>query len=375
MIVCVIKKNIVSQISDFQEQLPFILKILGILRRHVVSEFKESMDFMAKSTPKKLVALVLSAVMALSCLATGAVSTASAREADELDTAGIKVTAGSEEAAYGTPATNAFDDNTSTMWETNWSSGGSDTSSYDNHYIVIDLGKEYRVSGIRYTPRQDSGTNGTITKYTIYAGLTEDGMSQVASGSWEATRDVKTASFGPYRVRYIKIKCDESMHDSPTLTTSAAEIGIIGAEIGEGEDVPQPPVRETDENGNYIVTFTDENRKGDFQIKEGQGTIEYTYGEGSEGYAVFKGMNNTLAVDNMSDAIPDGFIEAELTDLDGVGRWGLIFRYTSPSQYAAICYDGKHSSKQIFGSVPNLQVQFQQRDCTWRGHECCNKGC
>ena len=59
----------VSQISDFQEQLPFILKILGILRRYVVSEFRERMNFIAKSTPKKLVVLVLSAVMALSCLA------------------------------------------------------------------------------------------------------------------------------------------------------------------------------------------------------------------------------------------------------------------------------------------------------------------
>lgn len=83
----------VSQISDFQEQLPLILKILGILIRHVVSEFRERMNFMAKSTPKKLVVLVLSAVMALSCLATGAVSTASAREADELDPSGMKVTA------------------------------------------------------------------------------------------------------------------------------------------------------------------------------------------------------------------------------------------------------------------------------------------
>lgn len=51
------------------------------------------MNFIAKSTPKKLVALVLSAVMALSCLATGAVSTASAIEADELDPSGMKVTA------------------------------------------------------------------------------------------------------------------------------------------------------------------------------------------------------------------------------------------------------------------------------------------
>lgn len=75
------------------------------------------MNFMAKSTPKKLVVLVLSAVMALSCLATGAVSTASAREADELDPNGMKVTAGSQEGS--TPISNAFDDNKGTMWETN----------------------------------------------------------------------------------------------------------------------------------------------------------------------------------------------------------------------------------------------------------------
>ncbi len=172
MIICVIKKNIVSQISDFQEQLPFILKILGILIRHVVSEFKESMDFMAKSTPKKLVALVLSAVMALSCLATGAVSTASAREADELDPSGMKITAGSQEGS--TPISNAFDDNKGTMWETNWSSGG-DTSSYDKHYVVYDYVRDFSKDGIEGFEKVSGNVNSS--------GINENGEFEVVNAT------------------------------------------------------------------------------------------------------------------------------------------------------------------------------------------------
>ncbi len=337
-------ENVLCLIPELKINLPCFFKItLGILVGFVPNANYERVFFMGKSTPKKLLAFVLSAVMAMSCLATGAVSTVAAREADELNPAGMTITAGSQYPS--TPISNAFDDNTGSMWETDYTPGSEDAKGYDNHYVDIDLGGEYKVTGIRYTPRSAPAINGTIVKYTIYAGLTKENLTQVASGSWERNNNVKTVSFGPYKVRYIRIKSDETMNDGYNITTSAAEIGVIGSEIGEGEDVPQPPVRETDENGNYIVTFTDENRKGDFQIKQGEGTVDYTYGEGADGYAVFKGKNNTLAIDNMSDAIPDGFIEAELTDLGGVGRWGLIFRYTDNTNYAGICYDGSWSWK------------------------------
>ena len=58
-------------------------------------------------------------------------------------------------------AENAFDGSPSTIWHTAWSSA----SPAPPHEIRIDLDTQYSLTGFRYLPRQDGGSNGSIGRY------------------------------------------------------------------------------------------------------------------------------------------------------------------------------------------------------------------
>src|SRR5207237_10454000 len=57
--------------------------------------------------------------------------------------------------AVGFPATNAFDGNTTTLWQTQ-------SNVQLPHELQIDLGAPYSITGLRYLPRQDGSTVGRI---------------------------------------------------------------------------------------------------------------------------------------------------------------------------------------------------------------------
>jgi signal transduction histidine kinase len=64
-------------------------------------------------------------------------------------------------------AENALDDNPSTYWHTQWSTG----SPNHPHHLVVDLGKTCTVAGFRYLPRPgDGAAGGRIKDYRIYVG-------------------------------------------------------------------------------------------------------------------------------------------------------------------------------------------------------------
>ncbi len=60
-------------------------------------------------------------------------------------------------------ATNVLDDKPDTFWHTQWQGG----SPKHPHYLVIDLGREESVSGVRILPRQDS-PNGRMKSIRVY---------------------------------------------------------------------------------------------------------------------------------------------------------------------------------------------------------------
>jgi alpha-L-fucosidase len=69
----------------------------------------------------------------------------------------------SQQDATTDAATNAIDENTSTIWHTAWS-----PLKAQPHTISIDLGGVYPISGFGYTPRQDGISNGIVFNYSIY---------------------------------------------------------------------------------------------------------------------------------------------------------------------------------------------------------------
>ena len=74
------------------------------------------------------------------------------------------------------------------------------------HEIQIALTKEAKISGIKYTPRQDS-EEGRIADYAVY--VSKDGRNwgeAVATGTFANSKEVQTVEFAPCNGRYVKLQ-------------------------------------------------------------------------------------------------------------------------------------------------------------------------
>jgi beta-galactosidase len=72
-----------------------------------------------------------------------------------------------ENFAEGDPADNAIDGKTDTFWHTLWSA----PHPSHPHTLVVDIGAEQEIAGVRLLPRQDS-PNGRIKDYRLYLSVT-----------------------------------------------------------------------------------------------------------------------------------------------------------------------------------------------------------
>ncbi len=120
-------------------------------------------------------------------------------------------------------ASNAFDGNASTIWHTQWSGA----SPLPPHEIQIDLGTSYRLSELRYLPRQNNSFNGTIADYEVY--LSSDGVNwgtPVASGRFPATHAEQRVTFPETPACYVRLRALSEVNGNPW--SSAAEINLVG---------------------------------------------------------------------------------------------------------------------------------------------------
>ena len=120
-------------------------------------------------------------------------------------------------------AKNAIDGKNTTFWHTEWSAAN---PAYP-HQVVLSLGGQYTVSGLRYLPRQDGTLNGTVGKYSIY--VSADGStwgSAVATGTFAADATRKDVSFTGKSGRYVKFVAESEVKGNPWA--SAAEINVLG---------------------------------------------------------------------------------------------------------------------------------------------------
>ena len=149
-----------------------------------------------------------------------------------LPTEGQTAAAGSQHASSGSegPASNVLDNNTSTIWHTNYSGG---VIPMEDRWIEISLGEAQTICGVRYLPRQ-SGDNGKFTAYEIYISA-DNGQTytKVAEGEWDTSSDWKTAAFEDVQATSVRIV--------PTATSgdfgSAAEIRVIGVKEKTPEEL------------------------------------------------------------------------------------------------------------------------------------------
>ena len=164
----------------------------------------------------------------------------------------MRVTAGTQEtSSENTPATNAIDGNTNTIWHSAW-----DGAAAAERWITIELTEDYVISGYEYTPRIAGGENGIITGYQIYTSNTNNGSDWVlvAEGNnWAKDTKVKSVMFAqPVQAKYIKLLATSSHNDY----VSAAEIGLFGQKYLDDQDRPEAPEVTASEIGRSTVKLS-----------------------------------------------------------------------------------------------------------------------
>ncbi|HLR31375.1 MAG TPA: alpha-L-fucosidase, partial [Fodinibius sp.] len=81
----------------------------------------------------------------------------------------------------GHEGSKAIDGDPSTMWHTPWQN---DNDSHP-HHITIDLGRQLKLKGFTYLPRQDGNISGTVANYRVYISSDTTGWGPAAaSGSF-----------------------------------------------------------------------------------------------------------------------------------------------------------------------------------------------
>ncbi len=111
-----------------------------------------------------------------------------------INRSGWKITADSEQnsSTGSNPASNAIDGNTNTIWH----SASDNTTISFPHELVIDMGTGYTLGGLRYLPRQESISDGTIAGYKVY--VSSNGINWgplISQGTFANNQNEKTVWF------------------------------------------------------------------------------------------------------------------------------------------------------------------------------------
>ncbi len=129
----------------------------------------------------------------------------------------------SEELNYPGLAVMSFDDDTETIWHTQWSNG----STPYPHEIQIALEKTYRIYSFTYLTRQD-GQNGRIKDYELYIGKDPDNWgTPVTTGSFVNTVAPQTIEFPDgINGNCFRLVALSEVNGNPWA--SAAEFSLVG---------------------------------------------------------------------------------------------------------------------------------------------------
>jgi len=120
-------------------------------------------------------------------------------------------------------AINAIDGDPRTHWHTSFS------PEVDNHphELVIDLGIEQSVTGVRYLARQDGGWNGALAKCEFFIGNSDQEFGKiVAKTTFRKLKTAQQATWKPVSGRYVLVRILSEVNGGPWASIS--ELGIVG---------------------------------------------------------------------------------------------------------------------------------------------------
>ena len=132
-----------------------------------------------------------------------------------------KVTASSFEYGEGDPI-HAIDDDINTFWHSRYLPSDAPRP----HFLVIDTGKMAKISGLKYTGRQD-GDNGRVDEYEISLSADGENWGQpVATGHFHNDPDEQTVLWPtPVMARYVKFVAVSEVHGKPF--SSVANLDLL----------------------------------------------------------------------------------------------------------------------------------------------------
>jgi len=117
-----------------------------------------------------------------------------------------------------------FDGDPETRWHTDWHR----KKPKHPHFIAIDLGKTYKLTGFTQLPRYDN-LNGVIKDYEFYASMTRSKWKKVVSGQMKPDTLNIVRFKEPVWARYIKLVALSEYGEKQTYT-SIAELDILTAD-------------------------------------------------------------------------------------------------------------------------------------------------
>lgn len=128
----------------------------------------------------------------------------------------------SEAAGNGRSGASMIDGDSRTHWHTQFNGG----IRKHPHEVVIDLGKERKVNGVRYLARQDGGWNGAIARCEFAVGDSADSFPKASYPvTFKKSREPQEARFEASG-RFLHIRILSEVNNGPWA--SIAELGVIG---------------------------------------------------------------------------------------------------------------------------------------------------
>ena len=120
-------------------------------------------------------------------------------------------------------AVNAIDGDPRTHWHTSFSP----EVDKHPHELVIDLGKELQISGVRYLARQDGGWNGAVAEFEVFvSNSSEESGERVSKTRFKKLKTAQENNWQPKSGRYLLIRILSEVNGGPWASIS--ELGIIG---------------------------------------------------------------------------------------------------------------------------------------------------
>ena len=168
------------------------------------------------------------------------------------------MTASADSYESGNEPYQALDGDSGTWWHTSWSNRKDLPQS-------ITLTLKEPVDGIcqlQYTPRTDKDWNGTILEYKISVSTDGETFTDAAAGTWEATKDKKTATFDSVnQVKAVKLTGITSKGNRETddsMYVSAAEIRLVSRDSFVKN---KEPLEELVEKGKRLTADSQEGKQ------------------------------------------------------------------------------------------------------------------